>query len=294
MRAWWSELLCSRPFSQPSRGRELRRRLHKVKGRLRQARALYAAALRMRQEARSTVQLRSAALMMRRCLATAPAGSGVEQRARERLALMLCQERLATEADLDAFLASAGYTYRLCTRVLHYSTQSSGRTLPLPTDGSVPVAGEKGMTWRHLLRQPLPPSVNPQPGCPAFVAALDGALPRQMIRHLRRALSPVSPFWGAHGYVCDGVRRASPFFSYVHDLSGPPRNGLDRAIRLLQAHVAAAQPKVARAASAEWWSHCRPHATGHQLHFDSADEGRGAGGPKHPIASSALYLSGGT
>ena len=32
-------------------------------------------------------------------------------------------------------------------------------------------------------------------------------------------------------------------------------------------------------------------ASGHQLHFDSDDEGRGASGPRHPLVSTVLYLS---
>src|SRR4051812_969890 len=43
------------------------------------------------------------------------------------------------------------------------------------------------------------------------------------------------------------------------------------------------------ATHAEWWAHCRPHASGHQLHFDSDDEGRG--GVRNPSVSTVLYLS---
>lgn len=52
-------------------------------------------------------------------------------------------------------------------------------------------------------------------------------------------------------------------------------------------------PAVARATHAEWWAHCRRHAVGHQLHFDSEDEGRArlpGGRPRHPIASAVLFL----
>ena len=40
----------------------------------------------------------------------------------------------------------------------------------------------------------------------------------------------------------------------------------------------------------ELWAHNRPHASGHQLHFDSDDEGRG-GVIKNPIVSTILYLN---
>jgi len=42
---------------------------------------------------------------------------------------------------------------------------------------------------------------------------------------------------------------------------------------------------------AEWWCHCRPHHSGHQLHFDSDAEGQG--GVRNPIVSTVCYLSGG-
>eukprot|EP00971_Amphidinium_carterae_P125908 2494340-Amphidinium_carterae.1 len=50
-------------------------------------------------------------------------------------------------------------------------------------------------------------------------------------------------------------------------------------------------PEVAEARWAEWWAHCRPHASGHQLHFDSDNEG--IGGARHPICSCVVYISGG-
>lgn len=43
---------------------------------------------------------------------------------------------------------------------------------------------------------------------------------------------------------------------------------------------------------AEWWAHCRRHPAGHQLHFDSDDEG--AGGVRNPIVSTVVYLTGET
>lgn len=47
-------------------------------------------------------------------------------------------------------------------------------------------------------------------------------------------------------------------------------------------------PDVAKASHAEWWAHCRPHSNGHQLHYDSEDEGRGV--VRHPVASAVLAL----
>jgi hypothetical protein len=81
----------------------------------------------------------------------------------------------------------------------------------------------------------------------------------------------------------------SPFFSYVHHLDAPPRNAFDRVLAVLHAHVSRRFPLAAAATRAEWWAHCRPHGAGHQLHFDSDDEGRR--GVRNPLVSSALYLT---
>jgi hypothetical protein len=40
-------------------------------------------------------------------------------------------------------------------------------------------------------------------------------------------------------------------------------------------------PAVREAAFVEWWCHCRPHCSGHQMHFDSEDEGRGGWGVRY-------------
>ena len=103
----------------------------------------------------------------------------------------------------------------------------------------------------------------------AYVHAVDAALCPAHLRKLQAALAPDSPFWSEHGYSCG----ESPFFSYVHALDVPPRTGFDRVLGALL-HVARQHfPRAKSARYAEWWAHCRPHGIGHQLHFDSDDEG---------------------
>jgi len=181
--------------------------------------------------------------------------SQIHRRAREKLVLLLCQEGLCAPREIDRLLRPGGFTVRLSLCLLRY---------------------------RKL--RPVHP-FSPPPSGTAY--AVEGALPRGMLKHLRLALGPSSTFWRAHGYRCG----LSSFFSYVHPLDQPGRCGLDRVIQLLHAHVVSYFPKAAAATRAEWWAHCRPHSTGHQLHFDSDDEGRG--GVRHPIVSVALYLTGG-
>jgi hypothetical protein len=49
-------------------------------------------------------------------------------------------------------------------------------------------------------------------------------------------------------------------------------------------------PELKHAKFVEMWAHNRPHASGHQMHFDSDDEGRG-GVIKNPIVSTILYIT---
>ena len=48
---------------------------------------------------------------------------------------------------------------------------------------------------------------------------------------------------------------------------------MDAVISRVRAVAARAFPAAASATAAEWWAHSRPHASGHQMHFDSDDEG---------------------
>lgn len=118
------------------------------------------------------------------------------------------------------------------------------------------------------------------------MAVLDGALPLTTLSCVQAAFSPDSPFWAQHQYSsCP----PSPYFSYCHSLSTDADSGMDQLIRLVQRVVTPHFPEVAHAKCAEWWAHCRPHPHGHQLHFDSDNEGMD--GVRNPIVSTVLYLS---
>ncbi len=180
--------------------------------------------------------------------------------AHRRLALLLTQERFCTRRVVRKILCHAGYSHHLSLRLLR-----------LPRRLAQPLATASAASHH------------------GGALAYENVLPPSLLRVLRRALRPGSSFWAAHNYVCG----RTPFFSYVHPLGGEPRNALDRAIAVVHARATESFPELRRATKAEWWAHCRPHTTGHQFHFDSADEGRGRHGPRHPMASSALFLSSG-
>lgn len=194
------------------------------------------------------------ARLLRRALRHPDCAASVRRRALEKLGLLLCQQP-ETQGRARRLLLRNSYQFRLSADVLCYPLMAPSECLPVPPQN--------------------------------LLSVTDDALPLGMLGQLQEALAPSSPFWGAHGYRCG----TSPFFSYVHHLDEPPRCGFDRVLAVLHAHVCSAFPHAAHAKRAEWWAHCRPHGTGHQLHFDSDDEGRA--GVRNPIVSCALYLTSG-
>jgi len=199
------------------------------------------------------------ARLLRRALRHPGCAASVRRRALEKLGLLLCQQP-ETQGRARLLLLRNSYQFCLSADVLCYPLVAPSECLPAPPQN--------------------------------LLSVKDDALPLGMLAQLQEALAPSSPFWAEHGYRCGGPGGGgSPFFSYVHHLDEPPRCGFDRVLAVLHAHVCSAFPQAAYAKRAEWWAHCRPHSTGHQLHFDSDDEGRA--GVRNPIVSSALYLTSG-
>mmetsp|Transcript_8621 Transcript_8621/g.13970 ORF Transcript_8621/g.13970 Transcript_8621/m.13970 type:complete len:345 (-) Transcript_8621:103-1137(-) len=76
--------------------------------------------------------------------------------------------------------------------------------------------------------------------------------------------------------------------------SVPVHSMLDVVVKYLQKIAQKRFPDVAKATHAEWWAHRRPHQSGHQLHYDSDNEGVSDmkdAKVRHPIASTVLYLT---
>ena len=118
----------------------------------------------------------------------------------------------------------------------------------------------------------------------------DGLLPVRYLRHLQALLAPEANFWCEHGYNEVTGSGETGYFSYVQSLLEEERNTLDAIIR----HIWEFLKKggyfsgLADAKLAEWWAHKRPHACGHQMHYDSDNEG--IGGVRNPICSCVVYV----
>ena len=127
--------------------------------------------------------------------------------------------------------------------------------------------------------------------------AWDNVLPSQLLSLMQQTFSKNSQFWSAHDYS-DGSSgtEPSPYFSYIVPLKPctddhpQKQTVLVQVIHILRSLVSQAFPQVMEeCTAAEWWCHNRPHSSGHQLHFDSDDEGRG--GVRNPICSTVLHLT---
>jgi hypothetical protein len=98
----------------------------------------------------------------------------------------------------------------------------------------------------------------------------------------------------SHNYQ---VEPPSPYFSYLLPLrikkNKRRASFIDQLVHkvLKMPELNNKFPKLSQATHVEIWAHNRPHASGHQMHFDSDDEGRG--GVRNPIISTILYITAG-
>jgi len=132
-------------------------------------------------------------------------------------------------------------------------------------------------------------------GCPSdreeprLVAAFDTVLCDVDLQYLQELFSFQSGFWKQYGYDVNGT--ATEYFSFLHmfgerEAKSSPIDMIGlRIFEIAQEYF----PEVKEANSFEWWAHCRPHKIGHQLHFDTDEEGMN--GIINPIVSCVLYLS---
>ena len=175
--------------------------------------------------------------------------------AAERMALLLCQSGRATRAKTG--LERLGYSCRLASQVLDY---------PL-----VAVRQDS-----RLFQQ-----------CPCRI--YDNFLSNNELQHLQSAFSDqTASYWVDHDYE---VEPPSPYFSYLIRRKEFHQYGFIGALmKKVHQHLIQDFPQLDAATTVEMWAHNRPHASGHQLHFDSDNEGQD--GVRNPILSTILYLTG--
>eukprot|EP00929_Paragymnodinium_shiwhaense_P104386 TRINITY_DN68764_c0_g1_i1.p1 TRINITY_DN68764_c0_g1~~TRINITY_DN68764_c0_g1_i1.p1 ORF type:complete len:567 (+),score=75.09 TRINITY_DN68764_c0_g1_i1:65-1765(+) len=188
--------------------------------------------------------------------ATAFQKEGAQRQVLQRLIMLLCQE--GREAEAKSLLLLGGWTHRLAPCVLRYPLASEDQYMDLVHPVSAPAQ------------------------------ILDDSLPEPILNHLLDIFGPSRPFWQEHGYNEVVGSGENGYFSYLHELQKPPTVTLDKIIAKIFKIAQRRFPKLVGAKYAEWWAHCRPHPVGHQLHYDSDNEG--IGGARHPICSCVVYV----
>jgi len=208
--------------------------------------------------------------------------------AQQRLALLLLQQRkpgvplaeCPTYLEAKGIMKRMGYSHRLSDEVLLYDSLRD-YDLHSPPEGEDPGSSEAKIQG-HPEAKPTPNTLSHD----NLFALVDRALPQSLLTRLQSVFAPSSVFWRAHGYGTPG----QGYFSYVYPLDTPPRSFIEQVIQHLYALARARYPAAKEATKAEWWVHSRSHSYGHQMHFDSDDEGRN--GIRHPIVGSILYVTG--
>lgn len=182
----------------------------------------------------------------------------------ERLALLLCQSGRSKKAK--TILTKLGYQCRLSRVILDYPQS-------MPSIKNQDEGRERNMSKI--------------PCC-----ILDKFITKAEIKHLRKVFgSPTASYWVDHNYA---IEPPSPYFSYVLPLQQAPKLGFVGGLvqKIYQSkNLRKKFPKLKDATKVEMWAHNRPHPSGHQMHFDSDDEGRG--GIRNPIISTILYITAG-
>mmetsp|Transcript_25399 Transcript_25399/g.53113 ORF Transcript_25399/g.53113 Transcript_25399/m.53113 type:complete len:443 (-) Transcript_25399:2-1330(-) len=196
----------------------------------------------------------------------------------EKLALLLCQSGRCKKAKKG--LASMGFTCRLAEQVLDYPCEGDDDSSENDDDSAS--SNNKIKEKRKSLCQ-----------------IVDGFLSQTELERLRMVFgSPTASYWNDHNYA---VEPPSPYFSYViplEEVRPTEENEMKRfgfIGHLVQKMMSCPLlnenfPKLqSKANFVELWAHNRPHASGHQMHFDSDDEGRG--GIRNPIISTIIYIT---
>lgn len=196
--------------------------------------------------------------MYRQTLSTNGCCCEHQRDAKEKLALILVQSGRHQEAD--AMLESLGFTCRLALDV--FKTHSTTT-----------------LTYAASTNPHTPNS---------YCRVFDHMLPENELRLLQEVFSNIhGSYWTDHNYQ---VEPPSPYYSYVLPLKETITGTLEAIIHRLRNHLKTHFPSLKTATVAEVWAHNRPHATGHQFHFDSDNEGCTVI-IRNPIVSCVLYLS---
>jgi hypothetical protein len=185
----------------------------------------------------------------------------------EKLALLLCQSGRPKEAK--RLLRSLGFICRLSSSVLDY-----------------PAIEQE----EHHVVATISDCESTE--CPCII--IDNFLASNTMCFLKSNFEDLTAsYWSDNAYQ---VEPPSPYFSFVLPIDRALSNyGILGSLISQIYNCVLLRTKFSGLSSAkyvEMWAHNRPHASGHQMHFDSDDEGRG--GVRNPVMSTIVYVTAGS
>lgn len=179
----------------------------------------------------------------------------------EKLGLVYAQS--GRDQELKELLSSNSFTHRLSRTVLNYNQLLQHYQQHKSSEISA------GSDYRE------------------YLSCFDNVLQNDVLEKMHTFFSPNSRFWTFHNY---NEFESTGYFSYLYNVDQDPSNFVEQVINSIFVLLKIKNPRVAsRIKKAEWWAHCRPHCMGHQMHYDSENEGKGT--VRHPVLSTVLYLS---
>lgn len=211
------------------------------------------------------------------------------RQAGEKLSLLYLQSGRAYKAKPG--LSYLKFTCRLAERILNYPKNDP------KNDPSGGANANKTKNEQSKKTHKKSHSSHPKPPC----CVVDDFLSPQQLHYLQDIFrDPHGDYWTDHNY---SVEPPSPYFSYVIPIDKQHSNNskhsflqsiIHQMLTTLQTKKSSRYHKflhkLSQARFVELWAHNRPHASGHQLHFDSDNEGHG-GVIRNPIMSTILYLN---
>eukprot|EP00808_Paulinella_micropora_P016106 g33807.t1 len=272
-------------------------------------RAALAAAQRLRLAARDESDLQACEQRLRQILAGGPeTDAGVIRTARERLALLLAQTD-GRQEEAEELMRTLGCEWRLADQVLRYQLPRAEPPSTPPVAQLRETGGQRCVAVDRALPEPLAAGLARLfgPDSPFWTehdydVAGGTAAPYFSYAHRLPGWDKKQqrPKGGGRqdssedeadeeGEEDEEAEVASLLALHEDEDEDEEDSGMAQAVRAIWCRACELFPKCQEAKYAEWWVHCRPHCCGHQLHFDSDNEG--VAGIRNPIASSVLYLS---
>ncbi len=122
-----------------------------------------------------------------------------------------------------------------------------------------------------------------------YIRVIDDALSKNVFERFKKLMKRDGGYFRENLY---NPYKSTGYISYLFPTLQPPRNFMEQVYLMLFNLADQMFPEKhirQNCTDLEAWAHSRPHSSGHQMHYDSENEGIGK--VRHPIVSCVLYFS---